>query len=319
MSQAAEIERSRRGLAPYAPKDASRLLARVPAVDAVGLEERAASLAKRSIKRESKLFALDLAIRCMDLTTLEGTDTVGKVIAMCAKAVRPNPVDQSIPPVAAVCLYPHLVPIALGQLKGTTVQVASVAGAFPAGLGPLGARLAEIREIVELGAQEVDIVLNRSLFLGGQYARCFEELVAARDAAENAHLKVILEAGELGSYDRIRQASVLAMAAGADFIKTSTGKIGVNATLPNALCMMEAARDFFHETGHRVGVKVAGGVRASKQAIQYLVLVYETLGPEWMTPDRFRIGASTLLNDVLMQIDKERTGRYQGPDYYTID
>ena len=220
---------------------------------------------------------------------------------------------------AAVCLYPHLVPVALGQLKGTSVHVASVAGAFPAGLGPLGARLAEIREVVDLGAQEVDIVLNRSYFLGGQYAQCFEELVAAREAAGNAHLKVILETGELGSYDRIRQASVLAMAAGADFIKTSTGKIGVNATLPAALCMMEAARDFFHETGRAVGVKVAGGVRASKQAIQYLVLVYETLGPEWMTPDRFRIGASTLLNDVLMQIDKERSGRYQGPDYYTID
>ena len=172
---------------------------------------------------------------------------------------------------------------------------------------------------MDLGAQEVDIVLNRSYFLGGQYAQCFEEIIAAREAAGSAHLKVILETGELGSYDRIRQASVLAMAAGADFIKTSTGKIGVNATLPAALCMMEAARDFFHETGRAVGVKVAGGVRAAKQAVQYLVLVYETLGPEWMTPDRFRIGASTLLNDVLMQIDKERTGRYQGPDYYTID
>ena len=218
-----------------------------------------------------------------------------------------------------MCLYPQLVPVALGQLEGTSVKVASVAGAFPSGLGPLDARLAEIREVVELGAHEVDIVLNRSLFLGGRYAECFEELVAAREAAGIAHLKVILEAGELGSYDRIRQASVLAMAAGADFIKTSTGKIGVSATLPNALCMMEAARDFFHETGRGVGVKVAGGIRQSKQAIQYLVLVYETLGPDWMTPDRFRIGASTLLNDVLMQIDKERTGRYQGPDYFTID
>ena len=319
MSQAAEIERGRPGLALYAPKEAARLVSRVTPVDAVGLEERAAALGKRSIKRESKLWALDLAIRCMDLTTLEGTDTVGKVVAMCAKAVRPNPLDASIPAVAAVCLYPQLVPVALGQLKGTGVKVASVAGSFPAGLGPLGSRLAEIREVVDLGAQEVDIVLNRSAFLGGRYAECFEELVAARDAAGSAHLKVILEAGELGSYDRVRQASLLAMAAGADFIKTSTGKIGVNATLPSALCMMEAARDFRHETGHRVGVKVAGGVRASKQAIQYLTLVYETLGPEWMTPDLFRIGASTLLNDVLMQIDKERTGRYQGPNYFTID
>ena len=319
MSQAAEIERSRPGLAPYSPKDAARLVGRATPVDAVGLEERAASLAKRSIKRESKLWALDLAIRCMDLTTLEGVDTTGKIVALCAKAVRPNPVDESIPSVAAVCLYPQLVPVAVGQLKNTTVKVASVAGAFPAGLAPLGARLAEIREVVELGAQEVDIVLNRSLFLGGRYAECLEELAAARDAAGGAHLKVILETGELGSYDRVRQASVLAMAAGADFIKTSTGKIGVGAELGSALCMMEAARDFFIETGHAVGVKVAGGVRQSKQAIQYLVLLYETLGPQWMTPDLFRIGASTLLNDVLMQIDKERTGRYQGPDYYTID
>ena len=319
MSQAAEIERSRPGLAIYSPKDAARLVSRATPVDAVGLEERAASLAKRSIKRESKLWALNLAIRCMDLTTLEGVDTTGKIVALCAKAVRPNPVDESIPSVAAVCLYPQLVPAAVGQLKNTTVKVASVAGAFPAGLAPLGARLAEIREVVELGAHEVDIVLNRSLFLGGRYAECFEELAAARDAAGGAHLKVILETGELGSYDRVRQASVLAMAAGADFIKTSTGKIGVGAELGSALCMMEAARDFFIETGQAVGVKVAGGVRQSKQAIQYLVLLYETLGPRWMTPDLFRIGASTLLNDVLMQIDKERTGRYQGPDYYTID
>ncbi|MGH2526916.1 MAG: deoxyribose-phosphate aldolase [Actinomycetota bacterium] len=319
MSQAAEIERSRPGLALYSPKDAARLVGRATPVDAVGLEERATSLAKRSIKRESKLWALDLAIRCMDLTTLEGVDTTGKIVALCAKAVRPNPVDESIPSVAAVCLYPQLVPTAVGQLKNTTVKVASVAGAFPAGLAPLAARLAEIREVVELGAHEVDIVLSRSLFLGGRYAECFEELAAARDAASGAHLKVILETGELGSYDRVRQASVLAMAAGADFIKTSTGKIGVGAELGSALCMMEAARDFFIETGHAVGVKVAGGVRQSKQAIQYLVLLYETLGPRWMTPDLFRIGASTLLNDVLMQIDKERTGRYQGPDYYTID
>jgi deoxyribose-phosphate aldolase len=319
MSQAAEIDRSRPGLVLHTAKDAPRLVAHASPVDAVGLEERAASLARRSIKRDAKLWALDLAIRCMDLTTLEGTDSVGKVVAMCAKAVRPNPIDPSIPPVAAVCLYPQLVPVALGQLDGTGVRVASVAGAFPAGLGPLEARLAEIRTVVDAGAHEVDTVLNRSMFLGGRYAECFEELLAAREAAAGAHLKVILEAGELGSYDRIRQASVLAMAAGADFIKTSTGKIGVSATLPSALCMMEAARDFLHETGRRVGIKVAGGIRQSKQAIQYLVLLYETLGAEWMTPERFRIGASTLLNDVLMQIDKERTGRYAGPDYFTID
>ena len=319
MSQAAEIERRHPTPVRFNAKEAARLVSRAAAVDAVGLEERAASLAKRSIKRDSKLWALDLAIRSMDLTTLEGSDTVGKIVAMCAKAVRPNPVDSSVPSVAAVCIYPHLVPVAAGQLKNTGVHVASVAGGFPSGLGPLDARLREVREVVELGADEIDIVLNRSLFLGGQYAQAFEELAAAREAAGDTHLKVILETGELGSYDRIRQASVLAMAAGADFIKTSTGKIQPAATLPAALCMMEAAREFFHETGRQVGVKVAGGIRQSKQAIQYLVLVYETLGPEWMTPDLFRIGASTLLNDVLMQIDKERTGRYQSPDYYTID
>jgi len=319
MSQAAEIERRHPTPVRFTAKEAARLVSRATVVDAVGLEERAASLAKRSIKRDSKLWALDLAIRSIDLTTLEGSDTVGKIVAMCAKAVRPNPVDSSVPSVAAVCIYPHLVPVAVGQLKNTGVKVASVAGGFPSGLGPLDARLREVREVMELGADEIDIVLNRSLFLGGQYAQAFEELAAAREAAGDTHLKVILESGELGSYDRIRQASVLAMAAGADFIKTSTGKIQPAATLPAALCMMEASREFFHETGRRVGVKVAGGIRQSKQAIQYLVLVYETLGPEWMTPDLFRIGASTLLNDVLMQIDKERTGRYQNPDYYTID
>jgi deoxyribose-phosphate aldolase len=319
MSQAAEIQRRQPGGPAFGAAEAPRLVARATRVDGVGLEERAAALAKRSIKREAKLWALDLAIRAMDLTTLEGSDTVGKIVAMCAKAVRPNPADPTIPSVAAVCLYPQLVPVALGQLKGSGVRVASVAGGFPSGLGPIEARLAEIREVVELGAEEVDIVLNRSLFLGGRYARCFEELVAARESAGDAHLKVILEVGELGSYDRVREASVLAMAAGADFIKTSTGKIGVSATHASALCMMEAARDFHRETGRRVGVKIAGGVRRSKQAIQYLVLVYETLGPEWMTPELFRIGASSLLNDVLMQIDKERTGRYQGADYFTID
>jgi deoxyribose-phosphate aldolase len=319
MSQAAQIQPSDRRPVLSGGAEAQRLIARTVAVDAVGLEERAASLAKRSIKKSSKLWALDLAVRCMDLTTLEGTDTVGKIVALCSKAIRPDPFDPSIPPVAAVCLYPQLVPIAAEQLKGTGVHVASVAGAFPAGLGPLDSRLREIAEVVELGADEVDIVLNRSQFLGGRYAQAYDELVAAREAAGAAHLKVILETGELGSYDRVRQASMLAMAAGADFIKTSTGKIGTGATLPSALCMMEAARDFHRQTGVEVGIKVAGGVRASKQSIQYLTILYETLGADWMTPDRFRIGASTLLNDVLMQIDKERTGRYQGRDYFTVD
>ena len=317
MAQTAQIEPSRP--LPVPPGEAVRMAVRTTAVDAVGLEERAASLAKRSIKRDAKLWALDLAIRSMDLTTLEGSDTVGKIVALCAKAVRPDPLNASIPSVAAVCLYPQLVPVALEQLEGTGVKVASVAGGFPSGLGPLDARLQEIRDVAEAGADEIDMVLNRSLFLGGRYAQAFEEIVAARDAAGSAHLKVILETGELGSYDRVRQASMLAMAAGADFIKTSTGKIAVSATLPVALCMMEAARDFHRDTGRMVGIKVAGGVRTAKQAIQNLVLLHETLGSGWMTPDLFRIGASSLLNDVLMQIEKERTGRYAGPDYFTID
>jgi deoxyribose-phosphate aldolase len=303
----------------FSSASAAGLVARTVAVDAVGLEERAASLGKRSIKKASKLAALDLAIRCVDLTTLEGADTPGKVVALCAKAVRPDPVDPSIPSVAAVCLYPELVGVAAERLAGSGVHVASVAGSFPSGLGPLGSRLAEIRDAVSAGADEIDIVLNRSAFLSGRYRQAFEEVVAAKEACGEAHLKVILEAGELGTYDAVRRASVLAMAAGADFIKTSTGKIGTGATLPIGLCMMEAARDFFHETGARVGVKVAGGVRRSKEAIQYLVLLVETLGPDWMRPELFRIGASSLLNDILMQIRKERTGSYQGPDYFTID
>jgi len=303
----------------FGPASAAALVARTVGVDAVGLEERAAGLATRSIKKASKLWALDLAVRCMDLTTLEGVDTPGKVVAMCAKAVRPDPSDPSIPSVGAVCIYPSLVPVAAGQLRGSGVHVASVAGSFPSGLSPLDERVAEIRAAVAAGADEIDIVLNRSAFLSGRYRQAYEEIAASKEACGPAHLKVILEVGELGSYDAVRRASMVAMAAGADFIKTSTGKIGVGATLPHALCMMEAARDFAEQTGRPVGIKVAGGVRRSKQAIQYLVLLYETLGAAWMTPERFRIGASTLLNDVLMQIRKERTGTYQGPDYFTID
>jgi deoxyribose-phosphate aldolase len=319
MSQPAEIRPTAHATPVASSAEVARMVGRTIAVDAVGLEARAAALGTRSIKKESKRKALDLVIRCIDLTTLEGIDTVGKIVAICAKAVRPDPLDTLVPSVAAVCLYPQLVPVAAEQLAGTRVNVASVAGGFPAGLGPLDARLREVAEVVELGATEVDIVLNRSLFLGGRYREAFEELVAAREAAGDAHLKVILETGELGSYDRVRQASALAMAAGADFIKTSTGKIGTGATLPAALCMMEAARDFNRQTGRRVGVKVAGGVRRSKQAIQYLVLLRESLGVDWLTPSLFRIGASTLLNDVLMQLEKERTGRYAGPDHFTVD
>src|SRR5205814_4583747 len=294
------------------------LMRGVRSVDQVGADERAATLAKRSIKKSSKLWALDLAVRCMDLTTLEGSDTPGKVVAMCAKAVRPDPLDPSIPSVGAVCIYPELVPVAAEHLRGTGVRVASVGGAFPSGLGPLASRLEEVREAVAAGADEVDIVLNRSAFLSGRYRQAFEEIAASKEACGHAHLKVILETGELGSYDQVRRASVLAMAAGADFIKTSTGKIGTGATLPAALCMSEAIRDYFEQTGRIVGLKVAGGVRTAKQSWQYLVIVNETLGSHWMTPTWFRIGASSLLNDVLMQIRMQREGRYQRPDDFTI-
>lgn len=304
---------------PWSAAAIEAAMVRVSPVDAVGLEERAGSLTTRSIKRDSKLFALDLAIRCTDLTTLEGADTPGKVRQMSAKAVRPDPTDPSIPSVAAVVVYPELVPVARRAVDGTGVRVASVAGAFPSGLGPLDERLDEIRRAVELGADEIDIVLNRSAFLAGDYRRAFEEVAASKEACGGAHLKTILETGELGSYDQVRKASVLAMAAGSDFIKTSTGKISPAATFPVALCMMEAAREFHRETGRKVGVKVAGGIRAAKQAWHYLVILYETLGAEWMAPELFRIGASTLLNDLLMQIRKERSGRYQSGDYFTID
>ena len=288
-------------------------------MDAVALEERAATLAKRSIKRESKLQALDLAIRMMDLTTLEGQDTPGKVAAICAKAMRPDPVDSTVPAVAAVCVYPNLVAGAKEQLAGSGVKVASVATAFPSGQLPTKLKVAETRAAVELGADEVDMVIDRGAFHSGRYSKVYDEIVQIKEACGYAHLKVILETGELGTYDNVRRASLLAIAAGADFIKTSTGKINPAATLPVTLCMMEVVRDVYHETGRKVGIKPAGGIRASKQAVQYLVVLYETLGSEWMTPDLFRFGASSLLNDVLMQIRKEKTGRYQSGDYFTID
>ncbi|MFO7573328.1 MAG: deoxyribose-phosphate aldolase [Gaiellaceae bacterium] len=294
-------------------------LPRVGAVDAVSLEERAATLAKRSIKRESKMQALDLAIRMMDLTTLEGQDTPGKVEALCSKAMRPDPSDASVPAVAAICVYPSLVEVAKRRLAGSGVKVASVATAFPSGQSPTELKVAEVRAVVELGADEVDMVIDRGAFLSGRYAKVYDEIVAVKEACGNAHLKVILETGELGTYDNIRRASLLAIAAGADFIKTSTGKVNPAATLPVTLCMMEVVRDVHAETGHVVGIKPAGGIRTSKQAVHYLVTLYETLGPMWMTPDLFRFGASSLLNDVLMQIRKEKTGRYQSPNYFTID
>ena len=294
-------------------------LPRIGSIDQVALEERAGTLAKRSIKREAKVFALDLAVRMTDLTTLEGADTPGKVAALASKAIRPDPSDLSVPSVAALCVYPNLVPTAVERLRDSGVKVASVATAFPSGQSPLEGKLDEVRWVVQHGADEVDMVIDRGAFLSGRYSRVYDEIVRVKEACGDAHLKVILETGELGTYDNVRRASLLAIAAGADFVKTSTGKISPAATLPVALCMMEVVRDVHAETGHKVGVKTAGGIRTSKQAVQYLVTLYETLGPEWMTPDLYRFGASSLLNDVLMQIRKERTGRYQSGDYFTID
>jgi deoxyribose-phosphate aldolase len=294
------------------------LLAR-GAVDQVGVEERAASLAKRSIKKQSKVAALRMAVSMMDLTTLEGADTPGKVEALCSKARRPDPADPEVPPVAAVCVYPTLVAVAKHALAGSGVKVASVATAFPSGQASMAVRLADVADAVEAGADEVDMVINRGAFLAGRYREVFEEILMVKETCGAARLKVILETGELGTYDHVRRASMLAMAAGADFIKTSTGKIQPAATLPVTLVMLEAIRDFHDRTGRMVGMKPAGGVRTAKQSIQYLVLVNETLGPEWLTPEWFRLGASSLLNDCLMQLAKERTGRYQSPDYFTID
>jgi deoxyribose-phosphate aldolase len=294
-------------------------LPRIGNVDQVAVEARATDLSRRSIKREAKLLALDLAVRMMDLTTLEGADTPGKVAALASKAIRPDPSDVSIPSVAAVCVYPNLVQVARERVGDSGVKVASVATAFPSGQSPTDLKVAEARRVVELGADEVDMVIDRGAFLAGRYAKVYDEIVQVKEAVGEAHLKVILETGELGTYDNVRRASLLAIAAGADFIKTSTGKLSSSATLPVTLVMLEAIRDVFEETGRRVGMKPAGGIRNAKQAVQTLVLVHETLGLDWLTPDLFRFGASSLLNDVLMQIRKEKTGRYQGPDYFTID
>src|SRR5205085_5572321 len=279
-------------------------LPRIGSIDQVAVEERAASLAKRSIKRESKVFALELAVRMTDLTTLEGADTPGKVAALASKAIRPDPSDAAVPSVAALCVYPNLVPTAVERLRGSDVKVASVATAFPSGQAPLDVKLAEVRDVVEMGADAVDMVIDRGAFLSGRYAEVSDGLVRVKEASGDAHLKVILETGELGTYDNARRASLLAMAAGADFIKTSTGKLPSAATLPVALVMLEAIRDVYEEAGRMVGMKPAGGIRVAKQAVQHLVLVHETLGPDWLTPDLYRLGASSLLNDVLLQIRK---------------
>jgi deoxyribose-phosphate aldolase len=294
-------------------------LPRVGSIDQVGVEVRAAELAKRSIKKDAKVWALELALRCVDLTTLEGQDTPGKVAALCSKAIRPDPSDPNVPSVAAICVYPNLVPTAKERLIGSGVKVASVATAFPSGQSPLDVKVRDVEDAVELGADEIDMVIDRGAFLSGRYAKVFDEIVRVKEACGEAHLKVILEVSELGTYDNVRRASLLAMAAGGDFIKTSTGKLPGAATLPVHLVMLEAIRDVFEETGRKVGMKPAGGIRTSKNAIQYLVQVHETLGPDWLTPDLYRIGASSLVNDILMQLRKEKTGAYQSKDYFTND
>ncbi len=296
-----------------------RFLHGLPGVDEVGAQARAAMLSTRSIKRESKGFAIDLAISMTDLTTLEGADTPGKVRSLCAKALRPDPRDPEVPPVAAVCVYPDLVGVAADALggEGRRVKVASVATAFPSGRAPLDIKLADVRAAVAAGADEIDMVIDRGAFLCGHYGAVAEEIRAVKEACGPAHLKVILETGELATLDNVRRASWLSMGAGADFIKTSTGKVSPAAQLPVVVVMLEAVRDFRDATGRTVGVKAAGGIRSSKEAIRYLVAVNEVAGEDWLTPDLFRFGASSLLNDLLMQREKLRTGSYAGADYFS--
>mgnify|MGYP000985372069 CR=1 FL=1 len=301
-----------------------RFLHGLPGVDQVGAESRAARLGTRSIKTSSKQWALDLAIRMVDLTTLEGMDTPGKVRALATKAMRPDPADPTCPPTAAVCVYPDMVGIAKETLGDSGVQVAAVATAFPSGRAALDIKLADTKDAVEAGADEIDMVIDRGAFLSGRYLQVYDEIVAVREACvrpdgSSAHLKVIFETGELQTYDNVRRVSWLAMLAGAHFIKTSTGKIQPAATLPVTLILLEAVRDFHAATGQMVGVKPAGGIRTAKDAIKYLVMVNETVGEAWLDPHWFRFGASTLLNDLLMQRTKMLTGRYSGPDYFTLD
>ena len=300
-----------------------RFLHGLPAVDQVGAESRAAALGTRSIKTTAKAWAIDLAIRMIDLTTLEGADTAGKVRALCAKAQRPDPADPTAPHVAAICVYSDMVPVAVAELERSgahgRIKVASVATAFPSGRASRTVKLQDTADAVAAGADEIDMVIDRGAFLSGRYLDVFEEIVAVKAACGAAHLKVILETGELVTYDNVRRASWLAMLAGGDFIKTSTGKVSPAATLPVTNVMLEAVRDFRDATGRQVGVKPAGGIRTAKDAIKHLVLVNETAGDDWLDPDWFRIGASSLLNDLLMQRTKLTTGRYSGPDYFTLD
>jgi deoxyribose-phosphate aldolase len=297
-------------------RDASRRT--TSSVDQIMVEERAAAFTKRSIKTSAKLEGLKLAVSMMDLTTLEGKDTPGKIAFLCRKAMQPLDPRYGVPNCAAVCVYPNLVRVAKNFLGRSAVKVASVATAFPTGLMPLKLKLQEVRSAASDGADEIDMVINRGVFLAGEHNRVFDEIAATKEACGEAHLKVILETGELQTYDNVRIASQIAMRAGADFIKTSTGKVSAAATIPVTLVMLEAIRDFFYETGIRVGMKPAGGIRNAKQALHYLVMVKETLGDDWLTPDLFRFGASTLVNDVLMQIVKTIDGNYQSADYFSL-
>lgn len=294
-------------------------LSRVPAVDEVGVNERVARFQSRSIKKASKVDALKLILSMIDLTTLEGQDTPGKVRQLCQKAIHLHDAMPGLPHVAAVCVYPTMVSVAKEALAGVDINIASVATAFPSGMSTLSVKLDDTRMAVEAGADEIDMVISRGAFLSGDYGYVFDEIKAVKEACGDAHLKVILETGELGSLDRVRRASMLSMYAGADFIKTSTGKIQPAATMQVTLVMLQAIRDYFYETGRMVGMKPAGGISTAKLAVHYLVMLRETLGNAWMTPEWFRFGASTLANDVLMQIMKQSTGVYQSADYFSKD
>ena len=294
-------------------------LSRVPVVDEVGVNERVARFQTRSIKTASKIEALKLILSMIDLTTLEGQDTPGKVRQLCQKAIHLHDAMPGLPHVAAVCVYPTMVGIAKDTLKGRDINIASVATAFPSGQAPLSVKLDDTRMAVDAGATEIDMVISRGAFLAGNYALVFDEIVAIKDACGDTHLKVILETGELGTLDRVRRASDLAMHAGADFIKTSTGKIQPAATMQVTLVMLQAIRDYYYATGRMVGMKPAGGISKAKLAVHYLVMLKETLGNAWMTPEWFRFGASSLANDVLMQLRKQATGVYQSADYFSKD
>ncbi|MBK9331131.1 MAG: deoxyribose-phosphate aldolase [Ignavibacteria bacterium] len=302
-------------------------------VDEIGAKERAASLSSRSIKTESKIQALKTAISMLDLTTLEGKDSEGKVHAMCQKAISPKPGDDTIPHVAAVCVYPNMIRFAKDAVRNSGVHIASVATAFPSGQYPLKLKIEDVKRCIKDGADEIDMVISRGEFLSGDYEYVFEEIKQIKETCVDSakeysdrhginhevHLKVILETGELETYDNVRKASFIGMMAGGDFIKTSTGKIQPAATLPVTLVMLEAIRDYYNESGIKTGMKPAGGIKTAKDAIAYLVLMKETLGDEWLTPDLYRLGASSVLNDILMQLDKQKTGYYQSADYYSLD